>query len=146
MRYLTKLASDIQLLVSKEHAASFVWKCDGNGDTRDAEDESSSDEDSDSDDRFVKFEVTKTVDEEEGVQTFPGFVVSRLILYQSFYTQVKSTLTPFSSNIRLSTPPGAAIPLLNSSLARQVWPLWSLQYARRVSTERTSEATSPHSD
>ncbi|KAG9042500.1 hypothetical protein FS837_010775 [Tulasnella sp. UAMH 9824] len=73
MRYLTKLASDIRLLVSEEHASSFVWKYDEDGDARDQGDESSSDEDSDADDRFVKFEVTKAVDEEEGVQRFPGF-------------------------------------------------------------------------
>ncbi|KIO19089.1 hypothetical protein M407DRAFT_31267 [Tulasnella calospora MUT 4182] len=73
MRYLTKLASNIRVLVSEEHAASFVWKYDANEDARDQGDESSSDEDSDADDRFVKFEVAKAVDEEEGVQIFPGF-------------------------------------------------------------------------
>lgn len=82
MRYLTKLASDIRLLVSEEHAASFVWKYDDDGDAHNQGDESSSDEDSDADDRFVKFEVTKAVDEEEGVQRFPGFTVSRAISNQ----------------------------------------------------------------
>ncbi|KAG8915782.1 hypothetical protein FRC00_014369 [Tulasnella sp. 408] len=89
MRYLTKLASDIRLLVSEEHAASFVWKYDDDGDARDQGDESSSDEDSDADDRFVKFEVTKAVDEEEGVQLFPGFTFH----HQALGTSEDSTAT-----------------------------------------------------
>ncbi|KAG8962042.1 hypothetical protein FRC05_005629 [Tulasnella sp. 425] len=77
MRYLTKLSSDIRPLVSQEHAAAFVWKYDEDEPDEEASDESSSsEEESDDDDRFVKFEVTKTSDEDEGVQQFPGFTVS----------------------------------------------------------------------
>lgn len=77
MRYLTKLSSDIRPLVSQEHAAAFVWKYDEDEPDQEASDKSSSsEEESDDDDRFVKFEVTKTSDEDEGVQQFPGFIVS----------------------------------------------------------------------
>ncbi|KIO18761.1 hypothetical protein M407DRAFT_31573 [Tulasnella calospora MUT 4182] len=94
MRYLTKLASDIRLLVSEEHAASFVWKYDENEDARDQDDESSSDEDSDADDRFVKFEVAKAVDEEEGVQLFPGFTFHHQALGTSDHPGATVQLIP----------------------------------------------------
>lgn len=81
MRYLTKLSSDIRPLVSQEHAAAFVWKYDEDESDQAASDKSSSsEEESDDDDRFVKFEVTKTSDEDEGAQQFPGFTLTHTAL------------------------------------------------------------------
>ncbi|KAG8901192.1 hypothetical protein FRC01_009904, partial [Tulasnella sp. 417] len=94
MRYLTKLASDVRLLVSEEHAASFIWKYDNKEDACDKGDESSSDEDSDGDDRFVKFEVTKTVDEEEGAKLFPGPTFHHQALGASDHSNIAVRLIP----------------------------------------------------
>ncbi|KAG9042498.1 hypothetical protein FS837_010773 [Tulasnella sp. UAMH 9824] len=75
MRYLTKLAQDIRPLVSEEHAAAFVWKYDDENPRSTADSDSNTDDESDDDDRFVKFEVKKSGQEDEGVQQYPGFTV-----------------------------------------------------------------------
>ncbi|KAG8915779.1 hypothetical protein FRC00_014366 [Tulasnella sp. 408] len=73
MRYLTKLAQDIRPLVSEEHAAAFVWKYDDDKARGAATSDSSTDDESDDDDRFVKFEVKESGQQDEGVQQYPGF-------------------------------------------------------------------------
>ncbi|KAG9039494.1 hypothetical protein FS837_000975, partial [Tulasnella sp. UAMH 9824] len=73
MRYLTKLTPDISSLISEEHAAAFVWKYDDEHARGAAARDSSTDDESDDDDRFVKFKVKKSGQEEECVQIYPGF-------------------------------------------------------------------------
>ncbi|KAG8855501.1 hypothetical protein FRB96_007005 [Tulasnella sp. 330] len=76
MRYLTRLTDQIRVLVSPEHANSFVWKAEDDTDS-DFEDEMNAGDDGDSedgdDDRFFKFEVAKTHEQEEDAQVHPGF-------------------------------------------------------------------------
>lgn len=102
MRYLTKLAQDIRPLVSEEHAAAFVWKYDDEKLRGTADSDSSTDDESDDDDRFVKFEVKKSGQEDEGVQQYPGFTV-RLIM--SSYRPQWSYFTNLFSRTTLGCPP-----------------------------------------
>ncbi|KAG8991998.1 hypothetical protein FRB94_012099 [Tulasnella sp. JGI-2019a] len=76
MRYLTRLTDQICILASPEHAASIIWREEdsdsGSEDDLKAADETDS-EDSE-DDRFYKFEVTKTHEQEEDARIYPGFI------------------------------------------------------------------------
>lgn len=78
MRYLTKLTQDIRSLISEEHAAAFVWKHDDKNARGAAASDSSTDDESDDDDRFVKFKVQKSGQDEECVQIYPGFTVGSM--------------------------------------------------------------------
>ncbi|KAG8915387.1 hypothetical protein FRC00_004955 [Tulasnella sp. 408] len=73
MRFLTKLAPDIRLLLSKNHTSALVWKYDTGEEDHESDEDSACDEESDEDDRFVKLEVTHKRHEEEGVQHYSGF-------------------------------------------------------------------------
>lgn len=81
MRYLTRLTDQIRMLVSPEHAESLVWNEVDDSDS-DFEDEMKARDDGDSedgdDDRFFKFEVAKTHEQEEDAQVHPGFLVGGL--------------------------------------------------------------------
>lgn len=112
MRYLTRLADQIRVLISDEHADALVWK---NAKDYDSDDDlDASDLESDNEDiggRFFKFEVAKTKEEEESVQVRDGFSVScapchfrsRLL---SHYLQLQHTA--FSSSV-------VPIPVSNAS-------------------------------
>lgn len=78
MRFLTKLAPDMRLLLSENHTSALVWKYDTGEEDHESEEDSACDEESDEDDRFVKLEVTQRSHEEEGVQHYSGFKVSTM--------------------------------------------------------------------
>ncbi|KAG8938536.1 hypothetical protein FRC03_007130 [Tulasnella sp. 419] len=76
MRYLTKLTPQLRSLISKEYADTIVWK--GADQEMDVDqDDDYDNEDSDDDDanheRFFKFEVSRTTEQEEGAEIYPGF-------------------------------------------------------------------------
>lgn len=96
MRYLTKLAQDIRPLVSQEHAAAFVWKYDDDKARGAATSDSSTDDESDDDDRFVKFEVKESGQQDEGVQQYPGFTVSLMVVLSVRGALISSNCFPQS--------------------------------------------------
>ncbi|KAG2347680.1 hypothetical protein BDR05DRAFT_927599 [Suillus weaverae] len=68
MRYLTTMCDQIMALVSPEHARSIVWIGQEDKDTV-----MEMDKDEDEPDRMFTFEVRKTNEQEEAVNTRPGF-------------------------------------------------------------------------
>ncbi|KAG9020167.1 hypothetical protein FRB95_004988 [Tulasnella sp. JGI-2019a] len=91
MRYLTCLTDQIRILASPEHTASLVWKEDDSD--SDSEDEKNSTDETDSedeDDRFFKFEVAKTHEQEENAQVHNGFVFKHQAIGLSAYQQGSS--------------------------------------------------------
>jgi hypothetical protein len=68
-RYLTKICHQIMALISPDHASRIVWN-----NAQDEEMDASEDEDDD--DRLFAFEVSKTKEQDEDVQSRPGFSVS----------------------------------------------------------------------
>ena len=68
-RYLTKIADQVVCLMSKDHASAIVWRQEESFD-----DDGSIDDDET--DRLFAFEVSKTNEQDEGVQSRPGFQVS----------------------------------------------------------------------
>jgi hypothetical protein len=79
-RYLNKLCDQLLCLLSSEHSRALVWgnenneKADEEGDDDDDDDTSTDSETTDSD-RFFRFQVAKTKDQEESVTVRVGFVV-----------------------------------------------------------------------
>lgn len=75
IRYLTQLTDEIRVLISPEHASTIVWNVqeDAHPAATDEKDVFKSEDDHD---RFFKFEVAKTSEEEENVQLGDGFTVS----------------------------------------------------------------------
>ncbi|KAG8920080.1 hypothetical protein FRC02_001178, partial [Tulasnella sp. 418] len=75
MRYLTKLTPQIRALISREYADTIVWK--GADEEMDCDQDDYHEGDSDDDDanheRFFKFEVSRTTEQEEGADIYPGF-------------------------------------------------------------------------
>jgi hypothetical protein len=59
------------VLVAPEHACRIVWKAEEDSSTADVDEEGEDD-----DDRMFSFEVAKTKEQDEDVQSKPGFVVS----------------------------------------------------------------------
>lgn len=76
VRYLTQLTAEVRVLMSQEDAAAFAWNDQGDRGPLEApiDDQTFEEEDTD---RFFKFEVAKTSEEEEDVQIGDGFTVSK---------------------------------------------------------------------
>lgn len=68
-RYLTKIADQIIVLMSEEHASAIVWSDEEAGDTLEEIG------DDDDDERLFTYSVAKTKEEQENVTPLPGFVV-----------------------------------------------------------------------
>ena len=85
IRYLTRLADQIRVLIAPEHAASLVWKeGDGPEDDKDHINDFGFEfkmpniaEARAGDDRVFQFEVKKTNEQEEGAKVGPGYTVSQ---------------------------------------------------------------------
>jgi len=79
MRYLTKLADQLLVFVSPEHANSIVWKTapavKDDASTFEGEDDEDMDDDPFSSDRIFDFAVEKTAEQDEDVLMRPGFEV-----------------------------------------------------------------------
>ncbi|KAG8993098.1 hypothetical protein FRB94_011064 [Tulasnella sp. JGI-2019a] len=76
MRYLTRLTDQIRALVSPEHAASLVWNQDDfDSDVEEEAADADTDSEDENDDRFFKFEVAKTHEQEEDAKIYPGFML-----------------------------------------------------------------------
>ncbi|KAG8900671.1 hypothetical protein FRB99_005822, partial [Tulasnella sp. 403] len=74
MRYLTRLADQVRALISPEHSSALAWKdIESESDSPESD---SDDSDDDFHDRFFKFEVAKTNEQEEDVAIREGFKVS----------------------------------------------------------------------
>ncbi|KAG8900672.1 hypothetical protein FRB99_005823 [Tulasnella sp. 403] len=76
MRYLTRLSDQVRALISPNHSAVLDWQqLDNESDSNESMDDSDESDD-DFDDRFFKFEVAKTNEQEEGVVVREGFKIS----------------------------------------------------------------------
>ena len=79
-RYLNKLCDQLVCLLSSDHSSALVWgndngnQADEEGDDNDDDGTSTDSETTDSD-RFFRFQVAKTMDQEESVAVRAGFVV-----------------------------------------------------------------------
>jgi hypothetical protein len=71
-RYLTKLASRIVALISRDHLDTILWK--------DSDEEEEFDSDNEDDSREYNFEVFKSEEQEEAVLVKPGFMVHSVYL------------------------------------------------------------------
>jgi hypothetical protein len=78
-RYLSKLCDQLVCLLSSAHSRAIVWgRKDGGADTDDDDDDSdgtSTDSEKADTNRFYRFEVAKTKDQEENVSVRAGFTV-----------------------------------------------------------------------
>ncbi|KAG8984733.1 hypothetical protein FRB93_006355 [Tulasnella sp. JGI-2019a] len=91
MRYLTRLTDQIRILASPEHASSLIWKEDDSDSDSENEKDSTDETDSeDEDDRFFKFEVAKTHEQEENAQVHDGFVFKHQAIGSLAYQQESS--------------------------------------------------------
>ncbi|KAG8921722.1 hypothetical protein FRC02_012397, partial [Tulasnella sp. 418] len=92
MRYLTKLTPQLRSLISKEYADTIVWKGadqDMDVDQDDDYDNEDSDDDDTKHERFFKFEVSRTTEQEEGAEIYPGFELGhRAIVTPTFPSDV----------------------------------------------------------
>jgi hypothetical protein len=82
LRYLTKLASRIVALISRDHLDAILWK--------DGEEEEEFDSDNDDDSREYNFEVFKSEEQEEAVLVKSGFVVRSVYLLFQYKTEADS--------------------------------------------------------
>ncbi|KAH8977864.1 hypothetical protein EDB86DRAFT_3157238 [Lactarius hatsudake] len=87
MRYLSKLCDQLVCLLSSEHSKALVWGNDDNNeaDEEDGDDDggTSTDSEQTDSDRFFRFQVAKTKDQEENVVARAGFMNSPLLVNQA---------------------------------------------------------------
>ncbi|KAH8986018.1 hypothetical protein EDB92DRAFT_1818469 [Lactarius akahatsu] len=77
MRYLSKLCDQLVYLLSSEHSRALVWGNDDNNEADEEDDDgggTSTDSEQTDSDRFFRFQVAKTKDQEENVVARAGFV------------------------------------------------------------------------
>ena len=78
-RYLSKLCDQIVCFLSSEHSKAIIWGGKDDGTDTEGDDDDSDDASTDSEkvdtNRFYRFEVAKTKDQEENVVVRAGFTV-----------------------------------------------------------------------
>ncbi|KAG8900443.1 hypothetical protein FRB99_006039 [Tulasnella sp. 403] len=95
MRYLTRLTDQVRALISPEHLSALEWKdVESEWDFSESESDESNDE---MNDRFFKFEVAKTNEQEEDVAIREGFKVSH-------HAISTNSASPFLSDITTRSP------------------------------------------
>ncbi|KAI9450269.1 hypothetical protein BJY52DRAFT_196728 [Lactarius psammicola] len=84
MRYLSKLCDQLVCLLSSEHSSAIVWS-DDDGDEEEDDDSDGALTDSEKSDsnRFYRFEVAKTMDQEENVVVREGFKMTSPLVSQA---------------------------------------------------------------
>jgi len=84
MRYLSKLCDQLVCLLSSAHSGAIVWREDDDGTEMDDEDNDVASTNKGRSNRFYRFEVAKTKDQEENVVVRAGFTMtSPLIVNQA---------------------------------------------------------------
>lgn len=78
LSYLTKIADQLVAVISSDQGKGIAWNEDAEEDDMDVDEDPDTDEE---DERLYTFQVSKTNEQEESVNTRPGFEARSSFLY-----------------------------------------------------------------